>query len=128
MKRTTLILLSAFCLLLSACGTSSAAGPEKTVEAYLNALNEKDSTRLSTLSCADWEATALMELDSFMAVSTTLEGLSCAQTGTDGDKTLVQCQGKIVASYNGELQSFDLSTRTYTVENSTGEWLVCGAQ
>ncbi len=127
MKRATIILLSVFCLLLSACGTSS-AGPEKTVEAYLNALNEKDSTRLSTLSCADWEATALMELDSFAAVSTTLEGLSCAQTGTDGDKVLVQCQGKIVASYNGELQSFDLSTRTYTVENSTGEWLVCGAQ
>jgi len=127
MKRATLILLSAFCLLLSACGTSS-AGPEKTVEAYLNALNGKDSTRLSTLSCADWEATALMELDSFMAVSTTLEGLSCAQTGTNGDNALVTCQGKIVASYNGELQSFDLSTRTYTVENSTGEWLVCGAQ
>lgn len=126
MKRTTLILLSVFCLLLSACRTSSA--PEATVEAYLNALNEKDSTRLSTLSCADWEATALMELDSFMAVSTTLEGLSCAQTGTDGDKALIQCQGKIVASYNGELQSFDLSTRTYIAENSTGEWLVCGAQ
>ena len=126
MKRATLILLSTFCLLLSACGTSSA--PEKTVEAYLNALNEKDSARLSTLSCADWEATALMEFDSFMAVSTTLEGLSCAQTGTDGDKALVTCQGKIVASYNGELQSFDLSTRTYIAENSTGEWLVCGAQ
>ncbi len=127
MKRTLFILLSALCLLISACGTSS-VGPEKTVEAYLNALNEKDSTRLSTLSCADWEATALMELDSFMAVSTTLEGLSCAQTGTDGDNALVQCQGKIVASYNGELQSFDLSTRTYIAENSTGEWLVCGAQ
>jgi hypothetical protein len=127
MKRATLILLSALCLLVSACGTSS-AGPEKTVEAYLNALNEKDSTRLSTLSCADWEPTALMELDSFQAVSTTLEGLSCAQTGTDGDKALVTCQGKIVASYNGELQSFDLATRTYMVENSTGEWLVCGAQ
>ena len=127
MKR--LILLTVFAsLLLAACGTSPAVGPEKAVEAYLNALNEKDSTRLSTLSCADWEPTALMELDSFQAVSTTLEGLSCARTGTDGANALVKCQGKIVASYNGELQDFDLSTRTYTVENSTGEWLVCGAQ
>ena len=127
MKR--LFLLTVFAsLLLAACGTSSAVGPEKAVEAYLNALNEKDSTRLSTLSCANWEPTALMELDSFQAVSTTLEGLSCAQTGTDGANALVKCQGKIVASYNGELQDFDLSTRTYTVENSTGEWLVCGAQ
>lgn len=127
MKR--LILLTVFAsLLLAACGTSPAAGPEKVVEAYLNALNEKDSTRLSTLSCADWEPTALMELDSFQAVSTTLEGLSCAQTGMDGDNALVKCQGKIVASYNGELQDFDLSARTYIVDNSTGEWLVCGAQ
>jgi len=127
MKR--LILYTLFTsFLLAACGTSSAAGPEKAVEAYLNALNEKDSTRLSTLSCADWEATALMELDSFQAVSTKLEGLSCAQTGTDGGKALVKCQGKIVASYNDELQEFDLSARTYIVENSTGEWLVCGAQ
>lgn len=115
-------------LLLAACGTSSSAGPEKTVEAYLNALNEKDSNRLSTLSCADWEPTALMELDSFQAVATSLEGLTCAQSGTEGGNVIVICQGKIVASYNGELQEFDLSTRTYTVENSTGEWLVCGAQ
>ena len=127
MKRIILFTILAS-ILLAACSASSAAGPEKTVEAYINALNSKDSARLSTLSCADWEQTALMELDSFQAVSTTLEGLSCAQTGTDGDKALVQCQGKIVASYNGELQSFDLSARTYTVEKSTGEWLVCGAQ
>ena len=126
MKR--LILFTIFAsILLAACGTSG-PGPEKAVEAYLTAMNEKDATRLSTLSCADWEPTALMELDSFQAVSTTLEGLSCAQTGTDGANALVTCQGKIVASYNGELQEFDLSARTYIAENSTGEWLVCGAQ
>jgi hypothetical protein len=127
MKRLILFTLFAS-LLLVACGTSAAAGPEKAVEAYLTAMNAKDATRLSTLSCADWEPTALMELDSFQAVSTTLEGLACAQTGTDGANALVTCQGKIVASYNGELQSFDLSARTYVVENSTGEWLVCGTQ
>jgi hypothetical protein len=127
MKRLILVALFTS-LLLAACGTSSSVGPEKVVEAYLNALNEKDSNRLSTLSCADWEPTALMELDSFQAVSTTLEGLSCVETGMDGENALVKCQGKIVASYNGELQDFDLSTRTYTLENSTGEWLVCGAQ
>ena len=127
MKRIILFTLFAS-LLLTACGTTAAAGPEKTVEAYLNAMNEKDSTRLSTLSCADWEPTALMELDSFQAVSTTLEGLACAQTGTDGANALVTCQGKIVASYNGELQEVDLSARTYIAENSTGEWLVCGVQ
>ena len=127
MKRIILFTIL-FSFLLAACGTASAAGPEKAVEAYWTAMNAKDATRLSTLSCADWEPTALMELDSFQAVSTTLEGLTCAQTGTDGANALVNCQGKIVASYNGELQEFNLSARTYVVENSTGEWLVCGAQ
>jgi hypothetical protein len=121
--------------LLAACGgatqtvaPSNGDAAAKAVEAYLTAMNAKDATRLSTLSCADWEPTALMELDSFQAVSTTLEELTCAQTGTDGANALVNCQGKIVASYNGELQEFNLSARTYVVENSTGEWLVCGAQ
>ncbi len=128
MKR--LILFTLFTsFLLAACGSSSATGPEKTVEAYLNALNEKDSTRLSTLSCADWEPTALMELDSFQSVSTTLEGLTCQQTETLPDgSVLVACQGKIIASYSGELQEFDLAARQYVAENSTGEWLVCGTK
>jgi hypothetical protein len=114
-------------LFLTACGSTS-AGPEKAVETYFNAINEKDSTRLSTISCADYEAQAQMEMDAFQAVTTTLEGLSCKQTGTDGDVTLIECQGKIVASYNGEPQDFDLSGTVYRVKKSGDEWLVCGVQ
>jgi hypothetical protein len=123
-----IILLTLFASIFLTSGGTSSAGPKKADEASLTAMNAKDATRLSTLSCADWEPTAIMELDSFQAVSTTLEGLSCAQTGSDGANALVTCEGKIVASYNGELQEFNLSARTYVVENSTGEWLVCGAQ
>jgi hypothetical protein len=114
-------------LLLTACG-SNANAPAKAVEGYLTALVEKDANRLSTLSCGEWEDDALLELDSFQAVSARLEGLDCEQTGTDGDTALVLCTGNIVATYNNEDQELDLSVRTYQVVQAGGEWLVCGVR
>jgi hypothetical protein len=96
------------------------------MEDYLYALVAKDATRLSTLSCVDWAQSAAVEMDSFQAVTASLEGLSCEVTGTDGAFTLVTCQGNIVTSYNGETQQFDLSLRTYQVVEQGGETLVCG--
>lgn len=121
------LLISSF--ILSACGaggssTADAAG--KTAEAYLNALVAGDGDKMSTLSCADWEENALLELDSFMAVEAALEDMVCTQTGTDGDKALVSCQGKIITTYNDEKSEIDLSSRTYEMTQSAGEWLVCG--
>ncbi len=115
-------------LLLTACASRNANAPAKAVEDYLKALVAKDANRLSTLTCGDWEKDALTELDSFQAVNTRLEGVSCAQTGTDGSTTLVLCKGKIIATYNNEDQDFDLSARTYQVVQQGGEWLVCGVR
>ena len=115
-------------LVLVACGSQNKAAPAKAVEDYLNALVAKDSNRLTTLSCADWEDDALLELDSFQAVTTKLDGMSCQQTGTDGDTALVLCKGKIIATYNNENQEMDLSTRTYQVVQQDGDWLICGTR
>ena len=115
-------------LTLAACGTSNADAPTKAVEGYLTALVEKDADRLPTLVCGDWEADALIELDSFQAVTARLENLSCSQTGTDGETALVLCKGNIVATYNGEDQALDLSGRTFQVTKENGEWLVCGTR
>lgn len=115
-------------LLLTACASKDDNAPAKAVEDYLKALVAKDANRLSTLSCGDWEADALLELDSFQAVNTRLEGVSCSQTGTDGDTALVLCKGKIIATYNNEDQDLDLSVRTYQVVQQGGEWLVCGVR
>jgi outer membrane lipoprotein-sorting protein len=125
----SLILLIVFTTLaLSACGASDGNAPAQAVEAYLNALVAKDADRLTTLSCGEWEEEALLELDSFQAVSARLEGLACEQTGTDGDTALVLCNGNIVATYNEEDQQLDLSVRTYQVVQEGGEWLVCGTR
>lgn len=129
MRTFFLVMLIAFAALtVSACAANNGNAPVQAVENYLNALVEKDANRLSTLTCGDWEADALLELDSFQAVSTRLEGLACEQTGTDGDTALVLCKGNIVATYNDEDQQLDLSTRTYQVVQQGGEWLVCGTR
>ena len=120
------ILITTF--ILAACASGGDDAPVRAVENYLNALVEKDADRLSTLSCGEWEDDALLELDSFQAVTTRLEGVACEQTGTDGSTALVLCNGNIVATYDNEDQELDLSTRTYQVVEEGGDWLVCGAR
>jgi hypothetical protein len=120
----TIILVTLF---LTACAASN-SGPAKAVEDYLNALVAKDSDRLPTLVCGDWEDDALIELDSFQAVTARLDNVSCTQTGTDADTALVNCTGNIIASYNNEDQELDLSVRTYQVVQEGGDWLVCGTR
>ena len=130
MRKILLFLLVAMIAnrLLTACSSSNSDAPAKAAEDYLNALVAKDSDRLTTLSCADWEDDALLELDSFQAVTTKLDGLACTQTGTDGGTALVLCKGKIIATYNNEDQELDLSVRTYQVVQEGGDWLVCGTR
>jgi len=114
-------------IILAACASNTDA-PVKAVENYLNALVNKEADKLPTLVCGDWETDAMIELDSFQAVTARLENLSCSQTGTDGDTSLVLCTGDIVATYNNEDQKLDLSTRTYQVVEQGGDWLVCGTR
>jgi hypothetical protein len=129
LRRFFLILFITIATLsLAACASNKNGAPAKAVEDYLTALVEKDADRLSTLVCGAWEEDALIELDSFQAVTARLEGLACEQTGTDGETTLVLCSGKIIASYNNEDQELDLSVRTYQVTQEGGDWLVCGVR
>lgn len=123
-------LLTALALtVLSACGSSTNTdAPAQAVEDYLNALVAKDADRLPTLVCGDWEEDALIELDSFQAVTARLENVACTQSGTDGETALVNCTGSIVATYNNEDQALDLSVRTYQVTEDNGTWLVCGTR
>lgn len=124
----TVLVIILTTLVLTACASGNDNAPVKAVEDYLNALVTKDADRLSTLSCGDWEDDALLELDSFQAVTARLEDVSCEQTGTDGDTALVLCNGKIIATYDTEDQELDLSVRTYQVVQEGGEWLVCGVR
>ena len=63
---------------------------------------------------------------SMQSVKAELKDVSCKVSGTDGDKTLVSCQGSIQFTYTNESQQLDLSQRTYEMAKEGGEWRVCG--
>jgi ABC-type glycerol-3-phosphate transport system substrate-binding protein len=120
-----LVLAGMLALLLAGCGGQS-SGAALAVEDYFKALVAKDGARLVTLSCAAWESTATIELDSFVSVETSLQNIQCQAAGQEGDVTLVACTGQIIASYDGEDQTLELSDRTYLAVQEGGEWRMCG--
>lgn len=98
----------------------------KAIETYWTALAAKDTEQLVNASCADWEEGARLELDSFAAVTPKLEGLKCQENGTDGEATVVTCDGKLVLDYNGEIQELSLADFNYLAVQEGGEWRMCG--
>lgn len=98
----------------------------KAIEAYIQALSNKDSAEISNLSCAEWEKSALSEVDSLTAVGSKIENLTCKETGQDGADSYVSCTGVLSLDYNGEAQQIDLSARTFIARNEGGEWRMCG--
>ncbi len=126
MKKSMITAALLVLVLLSACGGGVQGGPAEAVEDYLQALVAKDETRLTNLSCAEWETQAILEMDSFEAVTPSLEGVSCEVSGSDGEISLVDCQGKIVTTYDGEVREFELNRWTYQVMQQNNNWLVCG--
>jgi len=127
-SRLVLFTLLVVSTLLAACGAQagSSSPAVQAVQTYLQALVAKDAAKLANQSCKAWESNATLEMDSFQAVTATLEGVSCQETGKNGSATLVNCKGAIVATYNNEKQNLDLSPRTYKVVQEGGEWRVCG--
>ena len=110
-------------LLVSCAGSSS---PTTAVEAYYNALVSGDATTLTQLSCADWEAQSRLMLDSFTGVKARLDSIACSELENDGGTAVVNCTGKIIATYGTEDQEIDLSNTTFVLQKQGNEWLVCG--
>ena len=122
---------SLFIILISLILFASCAAKEPqiaVVEAYLEGIVSQDEITVANFSCEEWEFDALLEMDSFLAVSPQLKDLQCTLVGSDEQSTFVNCTGAIVATYNEEQQEFDLSIRTYRVIEEAGEWVVCGYQ
>ena len=108
-------------LLLAAC-SNSGGDPAKTVERYLEAKVQGDEQVIRSLLCSELEANAFQEINAFTSVSgARIEGMHCQRID---DSDIVQCQGKIVATYGSEDTEFPLST--YRVVQEDGEWKWCG--
>jgi hypothetical protein len=119
--------LAALGLMLAGCqaggDTSEAA---RTVEAYLQARVEENVEQMTLLSCPEWEAQARLEAVSFQSMDATLDGVTCAASGSQGANTLVDCQGKIVTTYQGEVREWSVAEHPYVVVLQDGEWRMCG--
>lgn len=124
--RFTSFLFIILALGLAACGGSSSDAPAQAVEAYWQTFATQDSNQLSALTCADYEATALMNLTSFQSVALTLKDLQCTTESVEGDSAEVTCVGALSASYGAEVTDFDLGINTYLVVKQGGDWLMCG--
>lgn len=107
-------------------GQQSAGGAAGAVEEYLQALARRDLNRMIGASCAEWEAQARLEYDSFAAVKLELQDLSCQETGQDQSYTLVTCTGKFIANYGAEDLQIDVGAQTFQVSQEGGDWRVCG--
>jgi hypothetical protein len=125
-KLLYLIILIFILSSLVACSPKDQAG--KTVEQYLTALVNKDVEQMVSLSCSEWEEGAIQQADSFQAVKTRLEELSCKETGIDGDYSLVTCSGSLIATYDAEEQNFPLDRQIYQVKDNAGDWCISGTR
>jgi hypothetical protein len=113
--------------LLSGCsGASSSGSAPAAIEAYLQALANKDLNQMINLSCAAWEPQARLEYDSFAAVKVSLQNAQCKDAGQENSMTVVACTGAIVATYGTEDMQIELAERPFLALQEGGEWRMCG--
>jgi hypothetical protein len=125
MKRSLVCILICFLLLLSACSSSNKANPADATYSYLQALAEKNKTKIISLSCKSWEEQASLEVDALLSVGASLNNVVCKISGAEGNFQLVNCTGKLDLTYDNEIRSIDLSSRVYSMAMEDGQWRVC---
>ena len=114
------------CCLTAACAPAQSPASAETVEAYLQAVVDRDERSLLRLTCPEYQSDALIEFDALAQVETVLKDVSCRGAGEDEGAALVQCSGSIASSYGTEMFEYDLTGRTYRLVAGGDGWLVCG--
>jgi len=109
---------------LAACKPSNQS-PAQIVQNYLEALVNKDSAKLISYSCKNWENIAQTELDSIMNVKASLENVNCQLKSESSSYATVVCNGEIQLTYGTEVQKIELNKRTYHLTYENNEWRVC---
>jgi hypothetical protein len=125
MKRSLLYVSICLIFLLAACSSANKTNPADATYSYLQALAEKNKTKIISLSCKSWEEQATLEVDALLSVGASLNNVVCKVTGTQGDFQLVSCTGKLDLTYDNENRAIDLSSRVYSMAMEDGQWRVC---
>lgn len=107
------------------CTATSGGNPADATLAYLNALANKDKTAVVQYACKSWEEQANLEVDALMSVGANLSNAKCQKIGNEGEFELVNCTGTLDLTYNDEIRSIDLASRTYIMTMEGNSWRVC---
>jgi hypothetical protein len=118
------LIVLAVTLALVGCSKRDAAA---IIEQYLRAKVEKsDAEKMVSLSCVEWEAMANTEATSFASIDAEIQEMECEETGTDGEYTVIACEGSIMATYGtGDTRELELGG-PYRAIQEDGEWKMCG--
>jgi hypothetical protein len=117
-----LLALVIFSLILTACRGGDRNDPQAVVEDYLQAKVSRDKDTIQKLLCSEMETFLERETHTFETVSDArIDDLSCTW---EEDRSIVRCQGKILASYGAEQTEYPLEA--YRVVQEDGEWKWCG--
>ncbi len=96
------------------------------IEQYLQARVDSDEERLYEITCAALEGEIPMQASSFAAVNASLQNVECGLDGSEGDFTLVTCEGAFVIEYGAERENSEIPLETYRALQEDGEWRACG--
>jgi len=104
--------------------TVDAGAPEETVYAYLQARTESDTIAMQDLSCAAWDSQALIQSQSFRAMSAQLKDVNCVTASSTDDSAVVTCEGVILTTYNGQNREWPIGGFALVLEDES--WRICG--
>jgi hypothetical protein len=125
MKRSLMCFFLCLVFLLTGCLSVNKTNPADATYSYLQALAEKNKTKIISLSCKSWEEQASLEVDALLSVGASLNNVACKVSGNEGNFQLVSCSGKLDLTYNNEIRSIDLGSRIYSMAMEDGQWRVC---
>ncbi len=126
-KVNVLALTALVALMLVACNNQGpTTTPVSVVVDFINVRITGDETKLVALTCKDQESWARTQAASFKQGLTTVKSVNCKQDNTEGQYTVVRCEGSLVKSYNGENTAIDLAGRGYRTIQEDNQWRVCG--
>ena len=119
---TKIVVLQLIALALTSCASQNDSA--HVVEDYFQAIVHYDFERLAELTCAEKEADAIKTATSFRGTDAAIQDMQCSVAETNEGYNIVQCQGKIVVSYQAELREFPLGR--YRIIQQGDTWRVCG--
>lgn len=117
-----IVFLALIALALAACASQDDSA--RVVEDYFQAIVHYDVERLAELTCAEGEADAIRTATSFKGTDAAVQDMQCSVAEANEGYNIVQCQGKIVVSYQAELREFPLGR--YRIVQQGDTWRVCG--